>query len=188
MSEIERNARHEAGHAIAAHAVGRCVVKLRCIPKVLAAEDPENPHDYPFPTDGFHQAEPLLGEEVVSPFRPGRPLPPELREWCLQDAVLCLAGPIAEGILGEDGSGQDIAEWAYSACFLEQVGEARPGNPFYDACVNVSETIIKELSEPLEVLIVRLVAEGEMDEEQIQEALAGTPNGSHRHLLKTLIS
>src|SRR2546423_45713 len=101
MSEIERNARHEAGHAIAAHAVGRRVVQLRCIPKELAADDPANFYGEPFLTDGFHQAEPLLGGEVVSRLRTGRPLSPELRDWCLQDAIICLAGPIAEGILGE---------------------------------------------------------------------------------------
>lgn len=165
--------------------MGRRVVKLRCVPKVLAPDDPDNPFDRPFETFGFHQSSPLRGDEVVLRRRSGLPLTAELVEWCRQDAIICLAGPIAEGILGEPGSQHDIDEWHKSASALGQIG-SREETLFYEATIYAAETIIVELGAHLEELIVRLTARGEMQELEIDEALVGTPNGSHKHLLKTL--
>lgn len=88
-ADLYSTARHEAGHAIAAHAVGRRVVALRCTRKELAADDPINPYEVPFMTYGFHQSEPLRGAEVQECLREGARLPAELQHWCLQDAVIC---------------------------------------------------------------------------------------------------
>jgi hypothetical protein len=136
-------------------------------------------------TDGFHQAEPLLGAEVDKLLRAGQPLTPELREWCLQDAVLCLAGPIAEGTLGNEGSGHDIEEWAKSANALGRAGY--PGSPFYEGTAAVAHSILDDLSAALEELIVRLLREGVMEESGIEHAFQSTPNGSHKQLLEILL-
>lgn len=184
-ADLYSTARHEAGHAIAAHAVGRRVVALRCTRKELAADDPINPYEVPFMTYGFHQSEPLRGAEVQECLREGARLPAELQHWCLQDAVICLAGPIAEGILGEEGSGHDIAEWAKSAIALGQPG--RSGTRFYDATAAVARTIIEDLDADLRVLIVRLIREGEMETPSIADALQDLPSGSHTDLLEALL-
>jgi len=96
-----------------------------------------------------------------------------------------LAGPIAEGILGEEGSGHDIAEWAKSAIALGQPG--RSGTRFYDATAAVARTIIEDLDADLRVLIVRLIREGEMETPSIADALQDLPSGSHTDLLEALL-
>ena len=183
---VAATAIHESGHAVAARAVGRQVVTLRCVERVLDANDPVNPTPgREFTTYGFHQALPLRGDEVVAYLRARKVLPLELRSWCAGDAVVCLSGPIAEGTLNGADSVWDIREWEKSARALGESDD--PSGSFFTAVVQVATAILSDLADPLDTLVAALIAEGELDEAAIEAVLNDWPRGSHLDLANALI-
>src|SRR4051794_10630570 len=97
LSDPELTALHEVGHAVVAHALGRTPTYARVTYRRLPVGHPHNPYPYPLDSAGYHVSEPLLASEVYAHLKSGEPLAPEHVEWLWQEAVITLAGPIAEG-------------------------------------------------------------------------------------------
>jgi hypothetical protein len=188
MSKAERTAAHEAAHAIVAHALGREVVDLWSVPKTLPVGHEYNDTAAEKPIYGFHRSEPDLGQKVFDRYTAGEELSEDEREWCLQDAVIDLAGPFAERGLPDPGTREDLERFVNTARALEQVDANRePLDSFRRAANDAVKQILSDLEEEWRSLATRLLAEGEMDKDAIADALSDVDRGSHKHLLTTLL-
>jgi hypothetical protein len=189
---MERRALHEAGHAVVAHALGRTPTyatreREPTTSRRLPVGHPLNPFPHPFVSGGFHISEPLLAKEVTAQFASGQPLKPEHVEWVRQQAVIIIAGPIAE----EKNSGpewqadlNDLSHWAVVLGVVQSGEQVPPA--FMHAVAKAAHTILADNTETLSTVMNALIARGDLGEAELAEALAGTPRGSHRHLLATV--
>jgi hypothetical protein len=183
-------ARHEAGHAVVAHAVGQHPVYLTCIPRLVPVGDPENPTDAPLRGYGFHLAEPFRTDEINERVEAGLPFTADQVEWVRQEAVISVAGPIAEGKVA--GADLDIDRFINMADVLgyaeERDGELFANEEFESAVIQLAERILFDYARLVVSLGKRLLARRELHAADIDAFLAGTVNGSHRHLLAELPS
>lgn len=196
------SAAHEAGHVIVAHALGRHVLVARIGGVELPPGHPSNPLEVASVSAGFHLAGPSLTAEINECFEAGVPFTAHQVDWLRSEIIVAFAGRIAECFL----TGQaDVPAWAAEGDLIQAghvarmlgKAETRPdGEIVYDVefliqAHRVSGAILADLTPNLtcmaDLLSVRPVAE--YPEETIQMMLAelGSPEGSHRHLLATLV-
>jgi hypothetical protein len=186
---------HEAGHAIVAHAVGRRPVYIRSSTLALEVGDSDNRYNVPIKTMGFLRCEPSLAAEVNGRYTSGLAFTPGQQEWPLQEAVVTLGGPIGqstqsgrESAMGS--AGDDLEKHVMAARLLGRVqqvdGRTTVDPAFSDAAFDAADAILLDLNEPMvslaELLCQTPVVEGQL----LEDALAGSPRGSHVALLDGL--
>ena len=190
-TEAAATAAHEAGHAVAAHALGRRCVRLRARPRVLPVGHPENPHDTPLRSAGYHLSTPTHGEAVIAHQESGAPLDAELVTWCKQEAIIALAGPLSEGVTSGPEIQHDMAKFGHAASALGRldtrgVSHGLVDANFQDAATEAAREIVTELKLTIDSVARRLVASGELNERMLGNLLSDATRGSHSHLLEKL--
>lgn len=193
---------HEAGHCAVAHSVGHHVVFVTIkreivLPGKLFRKGLPGQHrnltGAPQVDDGFHLAEPLRADEINARADSGLPLTGDQRQWLIEEAVVTVAGPLAElhTGLGNGGADGDLQQLAIAAKLLGKT-EQRNGQTFIDetwshAVQMVAITILQESWTLVEEFTDQLLANEEMHAEACQTILSASPCGSHTQLLAELL-
>jgi hypothetical protein len=186
---------HEAGHAMAAHALGRHVVYIRTTPVRLPVGHPGNPSDRRVTSDGLVLTEPQLGDEINEQQLAGRPLTEEQVDWLLQEAVIVLAGPIAESPATDwpsvlAAAKDDFRHLGQIARALgryeERNGTVMVEPAFQHAAEHAARTILVAHTRDVLVLAKTLRATPVMREAELSVALAHLDRGSYLALLNPL--
>ncbi len=189
---------HEAGHVVAAHALGFRVVRV-VLGDFVVPVGPGNPHNRPAIAAGGVFVEPHLAAEVKSRHLAGQTFTSEQRDWMLSRCVIQLSGLYPELPLHTDlerarlGAVGDLAEFADIAEMLGQ-GVGQHGESMVAPSFQVAaEDAVAEILDTLATNVLHLgdlfnANRGDWREDMIQGALDsfGSRRGSHLYVLDAM--
>ncbi len=177
--DVQETALHEASHLVVGHALGRRAVYVRITPERL----PDGRTSL-----GLVLVEPDLTEEITTEHAAGVPITAEQRRWVLEEAVITLAGAVAEMVARPETAAADMERAGWCALMLGVV-RPHPGTPhmeadprFIDTAAAIAHTVTRERETGVLAMAKALAAAGEMREPQIAAVLTDAARGSHMHL------
>jgi len=121
---------------------------------LLPIGHPQNPHDKPIVSTGFHRSQPLLADEVNQQHAAGLPFTDEQRDWLLTEAIINWGGPLVESMISDfddvnASAAGDFQAFARVAGMLGQTagqGEGATVAPaFQAAATEAAKTILRDL-------------------------------------------
>jgi hypothetical protein len=195
------SARHEAGHAIVAHALGRHLEWVYIGDFVLPVGHPNNEGDDPLVRRGYCLAGPLLADAISARHAARLPFTDEQADWLLTEAVITPAGYIGQASQSwrrrrdaANGAASDREAFESVAFLLGQAEDVDEettlvSEAFETAAFETAKRILIELMGNL-MQLTDMFADrpGEWTEEALQTVLRdlGSPLGSHRPMLQEL--
>lgn len=183
-------AHHEAGHCVVAHALGwsGCSVTIRAefVP-------PDECGGLAVLKHGSFSYDTRQHREVNAREDAGLPFTAEQKQWLVEEAVILVAGPLAElnsGASNGENHESDAGPFWENALKLgkteERDGKTVSSKDWFYAVQDCADTILQDCWTVVEGLAERLLEVGQMDEKACREQLRSWPSGSHAHLLSDL--
>jgi hypothetical protein len=195
LQERELTARHEAGHAVVAHALGRRVISIRATALRLPTGHPHNPFNKPVVSAGFTLNEPRRAEEINAQLDAGRAFTEDQTDWLLEEVVICLAGGLAESSATDRATARASAAADLHQCgqiagmlgrFVERGSAATADPVFLHLAETATRVILDALDADVLLLAKTLITNPVAGEDTIRKAFSELPCGSHRWVLDPL--